>query len=132
MNTNTNKIFEKLSKVKEAKENLELGAIEDAINKVTSDLESVEKELQDMYDSFEQEINDAINVIVNESDYMVSATGANEDQFKSKLDEFDNLLSELTDAGIEYDQSVVYNLQSNFAKLGETARKITELDGSKF
>jgi seryl-tRNA synthetase len=132
MNTNTNKIFEKLSKVKEAKEKQELGAIEDAIAKVTSDLESKEKELQDMYDAFEQEVIDAINVIVNEADYMMSATASSESQFKDKLAEFDDLLSELTTAGIDYDQSVVYNLQSNFSKLGESARKITELDGSKF
>ena len=123
---NTQKvIYEKL-----AKQNF--GAIEDAISEVKSKLEGYESELKDIVDSYEQEVIDAINIIINEADYLSSSVGATENNFMEKLREFDNLMEDLTTAGIEYDQSVVMNLRDQLNTIGVSARKITQLDGSKF
>jgi hypothetical protein len=124
MNTQR-KIFEKLSKQN-------FGAIEDAINEVKSKLEEYESELKDIIDSYEQEVTDAINIIINEADYMQSAIAGTENNFMLKLREFDTLMEDLSTAGVDYDQSVVINLRDQLDTIGTSARKITELDGSKF
>lgn len=128
------RVMATLNKVKEAraKKQEQLGAIEDAVNEVKAKAEKIEQELSEINASFGQEVVDAINVIVNEADYMISVTGANESQFEEKIAEFNQIVSELYQVGIEYDQSVVGKIEQEFKDTGKAARIITELDTQTF
>lgn len=134
MNSTQAEIFKRLEKIKSNRltKKQELGAIEDAVNEVKAKAEKIEQELSEINASFGQEVVDAINVIVNEADYMMSATGANEAQFEEKIFEFNQIVSELYQVGIEYDQSVVGRIEQEFKDTGKAARLITELDTQTF
>ena len=107
MNTNTNKIFEKLSKVKEAKEKQELGAIEDAINKVTSDLDSKGQIISKMYDDISNansELYDKLNSLSIEHKNITENITS---EYEILVGEYEEILTELEDNGVNYDSSLV-------------------------
>ena len=63
---------------------------------------------------------------------MISATGSSELTFQEKIDEFNTIVSELYQAGIEYDQSVVGKIEQEFKDNTTAGRRVTDLNELSF
>jgi hypothetical protein len=124
-------MLNKIGNVRTAKKE-NLGVIEDAINDVKSKLEEKQYELKLVVESFKSEVNDAMDKIMAEGDYLISATSATESGFEELVSEYNNMADELTSAGVDFDNSEIQSIVEEFNAYTETARNIINVSMQNF
>lgn len=134
MNSTQAEIFKRLQKVQSNRltKKQELGAIEDAINEVKSNIEEKQNELKMVVESYKSEVNDAMDKIMAEGDYLISATSATENSFDELISEYNNMADELTNAGVEFDNSEIKYILEEFNAYTEIARNIIDVSMKNF
>jgi flagellar biosynthesis chaperone FliJ len=118
-----NRIFANLQKFKSQKQNL--GAIEDAISEVKNNLQSKKDELSVIVQNYVSEVNDCMDKIDSEIDYLISSTSATEKSFDDLLLEYSEMYDELTSAGIEFSNTDMDNIITEFDDTVKIAKNLT-------
>lgn len=135
MNTNTNKIFEKLAKVKEAKSKQELGAIEDAINEASSNADSYLKSMDSTYKELDNAIAETLDAISGELERISNLKQSLSEKYMSDNEAFQEINNELLDNNIENsksNQDIVYEMTGNFYDMISNIERLLEFSVSNY
>jgi predicted nucleic acid-binding Zn-ribbon protein len=109
------RVLAMLNKTKQVRESRkELGAIEDAINEVKSNIEASETEMYDLLNNFNNELDNSKTIINNEIDAVKEYSFDYDNEFGNAKLNYQENLSELKSAGIDYDESTAEKIMSDF------------------
>lgn len=107
------------------KENL--GAIEDAIAEVKNNADLLLSELDTIQKELQAELFDAVDKILAESDYMISAVGSASSQFDEKLNEYNTIVEELSALNIDYNSGDFKQIQDNMTESINASNKVASM-----
>jgi len=107
-------MLNKIGNVRTAKKE-NLGAIEDAINDVKSNIAMLETRLYDITNELNNELDNSESIINNEIDNVKQYSTSYDNDAYDVQQQYTELYSELKNAGIDYDESDMDKAMSDFS-----------------
>ena len=109
-----------------------LGAIEDAIKDVKDKAYKITVELKDIEAELEEKLISAVDNILSEADNMANDVKDYSSLFDQKFDEYNDIVRELDDLGIDYPTDVLNDLEEKMEVTKQASLRVSSMDERTF